>query len=179
MGHLAHVAWYCRCMTGVMLALNRLIELKWPDLGVRLYGGNRTWFWLLPIFLYGLLTSIAIDLPSVYNSYYTVYIFQIDLREGAESITKWLWFGNSVWVCTALVTIYTMILLEIRRRGPDAPTICTEETVTTRQATGIAFLVCLPVFLWAFAYALCIPVQLPLPLTELAKMALWLCFGRK
>jgi len=86
-------------MTGVLLAFNRYIELKSPQLADRLFFGRRLWLWLAIPVTYGLVLS-SIDLPPIYNSVWSVYFFQIDMREGAVPVNDWICFSNSVWVLT-------------------------------------------------------------------------------
>lgn len=68
-------------MTVVLLALNRYIELRSASTADRLFGGGRCWLWLVPPVVYGLALSSSADLPVIYNSVWSVYLFQIDLRE--------------------------------------------------------------------------------------------------
>jgi len=179
-GHMSHIAWYGISMTGVMLALNRLIELKWPDHAEQLYGGWRTWLSLIPVFLYCFVGSTSIDLPSIYNSYYSVYLFQIDLREGAVPINNWFCFLNSCWVVVTLVTIYTIIMFELRERSREAA-IYSKKAVSTLQMRVLlqTSLICFFLFMVALAYGLAGFVSVPLSLTKFATVALQLCSGRK
>lgn len=122
--------------------------------------------------------STAIDLPSVYNSYYSVYIFQIDLREGAVPINNWLCFGNSIWVCMALITIYTTIMIELKKRTKEVEAGF-KKAIGKRQKKVLlqSFCICFFLFMVALAYALAGFIPVPLTLTKFATVALQLCSG--
>lgn len=74
-------------MTVVTLAVNRYLELRSSELCTRLFNGNKCWLWLLPPMFYGLCLSSSIDLPMIYNSEWSAYMFQIDLRPGAPLVS--------------------------------------------------------------------------------------------
>lgn len=79
--HVGHGLWFALCMAGVLLAFNRLVDMKWPRLGDRLFAGGRTWLWLLGPVAYGVLAASSIDLPPIYNSVWSVYLFHRQLLD--------------------------------------------------------------------------------------------------
>src|SRR3954463_12373260 len=77
-GHLLHGSWGAYCMSCVILALNRLVELKSYKMAERLFGGQRVWLWMLGPFLYATVIFLSpIDIPPIYNTVYSVFFFQI------------------------------------------------------------------------------------------------------
>lgn len=176
-GHLAYVIWYCLCMLGVILELNCLIMLKSPMWGRWLFAGYRTWFWLLPVFLYGLACSIVIDMVSAYNKHYFLHIFQSDLSVDLLPINNWICFWNSVWVTMALCTIYIVLVLELRQRSNKAEPL---RAVSKRQGRVLllTFLRSLFIFIPSLLYALAGFVPVSSALTKFATFALQLCLGK-
>jgi Serpentine type 7TM GPCR chemoreceptor Srt len=182
-GHLQHSCWFMYCMTGVLLGLDRYIELKWPNLGKRLFSGNRTWYWLSLPLLYGISGSSAIDLPPIYNSVWSSFLFQIDLSEGAPTVTDWYCFANSICTLVALVVIYSLLFLELRRKSVSLMTPGTGDSAHTsvptrqRKVAFQSFLICFFIFLVAGIFALAGFVPVPLSMVKLTTIALQLCSG--
>ncbi|KAI1692369.1 serpentine type 7TM GPCR chemoreceptor srt domain-containing protein [Ditylenchus destructor] len=85
-GHLAHGTWALFCISCVILALNRCIEIYSRMMAEKLFGGKRVWFWAIPVFGYGALFSSDYDVPPIYNSVLSAYLFQIDFRPGAPPV---------------------------------------------------------------------------------------------
>lgn len=178
-GHMAHGVWFVYCMTGVMLALNRYIELKSPVVAERLYSGKRVWLWFLGPITYGIVGSSSLDLPPIYNSMWSVYLFQIDFREDAAPVNDWFCFSNSCWVVASLVIIYTLLMVELRSRSSKA-SIDAKNAISKKQKKVLlqSFLICFFLFLVASSYAVAGFIRIPLPLTKFATIAIQLCSGR-
>jgi len=90
--HLAHGAYFIYCSLVVVLALNRLIELKSSPLARRLFSGRRCWLWLIPPVVYGVVGTTDWDLPTIWNSIYLVYLFEIDFHADSPPVTDWYCF---------------------------------------------------------------------------------------
>lgn len=116
-GHIVHTLWYSYCMAAILLALNRYVEIKSSQMARRLFSNESMHLWLVLILVYGVFMGMgAWDLPPIYNSVYSVFLFQIDLREGAPPTLNRFCFFNSCWVTSSLVLIYTLLGLELHRR---------------------------------------------------------------
>ena len=115
-GHIGHGIWGAYCMTCVILATNRCIEIHSSKQANELFKGNRVWLWLIAPLVYGFLFSTLLDVPPVYNSVWSVYLFQIDFSPGAKPVTDWFCFQNSCWVMTALIISYSLLLYQLKRR---------------------------------------------------------------
>jgi len=165
-------------MTGVMLALNRYIELKSPVLAEKLYAGKRLWLWFIGPITYGIVGSSSLDLPPIYNSVWSVYLFQIDFREEAAPVNDWFCFSNSCWVVASLVIIYTLLMVELRARSAKA-SIDAKNAISKKQKKVLlqSFLICFFLFLVASSYAVAGFIRIPLPLTKFATIAIQLCSG--
>jgi hypothetical protein len=74
-------------MTGALLAFNRYVEIRSPRLAKRLFHGNRCWLWLMGPVSYGIILSSNLDIPTIYNSVWSGFLFAIDVREGAYLVS--------------------------------------------------------------------------------------------
>uniref|UniRef100_A0A915D9Z5 Glucosylceramidase n=1 Tax=Ditylenchus dipsaci TaxID=166011 RepID=A0A915D9Z5_9BILA len=116
-GHLGHGFWACYCMTCVILAINRCIEMNSRRTAETLFNGNRVWIWMIAPLVYGIIFSSSLDLPPIYNSVWSVYMFQIDWQPGAPLlVTDWTCFLNSCWVMCALIILYSILLFSLKCR---------------------------------------------------------------
>src|SRR6185437_16115577 len=139
-----------------LLAFNRYVELKSPQIADRLFYGRRLWFWLAIPATYGIVLSSSVDLPPIYNSVWSVYFFQIDLREDAAPVNDWTCFSNSMWVVCSLVTLYSLLLWELRKRHSEASSASGREAKRSRMQRRLllqSFLICFFLFLVAASYA--------------------------
>ena len=59
--------WACACATCLLLAVNRCLALIYPLLSRKLFGGNRTWIWLIFPTIYSLF-FIGFTNPVVFTS---------------------------------------------------------------------------------------------------------------
>jgi hypothetical protein len=136
----------------VLLGLSRYIDIKWPKTGRVLFKGRRTWYWLTLPIVYGTIGASSIDLPPIYNSVWSTFLFQIDLNPGAPPVTDWYCVTNSICVLIALVTIYSLLLVELRRKASVVTTsvnftngeAAVQKSVSARQRTVAfqSFLIC-------------------------------------
>jgi len=159
-------------MAAVLLAFNRYMEMKSSHLARQLFSNTRMRLWLLLIPLYGLLMSGgAWDLPPIYNSEWSVFLFQIDLRTGAAPVLNRVCFFNSCWVTCALITIYSLVGLELKKRmhvadavGAASASSQGESRLSRKQrcVNLQSFLVCLFVFMIATTWIAFELIQLPL-----------------
>lgn len=83
-------------MTVALLALNRYVEMRSPWLADVLFRGQRCWLWLLGPLFYGLLGTTSWDLPLIYNTEWSVYLFQINMEEGSAVVGHW---GGASEIC--------------------------------------------------------------------------------
>ena len=138
----------------------------------------------MPI-LYGIIGSTSIDLPPIYNSVWSTFLFQIALSPGVPPVTNWYCFSNSIWVLLALVVIYSLMFVEMRRKSAIVLTsispsdVAIHKAVSYRQRTVAlqSFLICFFIGLVATIFALAGFVPVPLPLVKLATISLQLCSG--
>jgi len=172
------------CTMGVLLGLSRYISLKCPTLGSALFSGRRTWYWILLPIAYGIMGSSAIDLPPIYNSVWSSFLFQVSLSPGVPPVTDWYCFVNSICVLVALVLIYTTMFIELRRRSnaliTDGAGEDVKKAVSARQKKVAlqSFLICFFIFLVAIIFALAGFISVPLSMVKLTTIALQLCSGR-
>lgn len=80
-------------MTVAILALNRLVEIRSQWLADVLFRGRRCWLWLLGPLLYGLLGTTSWDVPLIYNTEWSVYLFNINMEDGAVVVGLLSGFG--------------------------------------------------------------------------------------
>jgi hypothetical protein len=174
------------CTTGVLLGLSRYIDLKWPETGRVLFEGRRTWYWLMLPIIYGIIGASSIDIPPIYNSVWSTFLFQIGLSPGAPPVTDWYCVTNSVCVLFALVTIYSLLLIELRRKAgvvvnpSNGGVAAVQKSASTRQRRVAfqSFLICFFIALVAVIFALAGFVSVPLPAVKLTTISLQLCSGR-
>lgn len=129
--------WGAYCMSCVILALNRCIEIHSYRRAEILFGGRRIWYWLTAIVVYGLIFSSSLDIPPIYNSEYSVFFFQIDLSPGSTPVTDYLCFCNSCWVVTAMIIIYTTLIVQMRRQTKKYGANSTKMTKTQKKVGPI------------------------------------------
>ncbi|KAI1709737.1 serpentine type 7TM GPCR chemoreceptor srt domain-containing protein [Ditylenchus destructor] len=79
-------AWGLFCSSAVILALNRCIDVYSKNAAEKLFGGNRVWFWAAPVLFYAAMFSSDYDVPPIYNSVWSCYLFQIDFRSGSPPV---------------------------------------------------------------------------------------------
>ena len=178
-------------MMVTLLAFNRYVEVCNPPVAERLFSGNRSWWWLLAPVLYGLALSTSVDVPPIYNSQWSVFLFEIEPREDVSEVTanNWLCFANSLWVMGALTLIYTLLLREIRARSKPLSGVSELSELGTAEAPKKrigrmqrrvlfqSFLICALLFLVLTCYAASNFVVLPLPMAKCATIAIQMCTG--
>ncbi|KAI1717451.1 serpentine type 7TM GPCR chemoreceptor srt domain-containing protein [Ditylenchus destructor] len=175
-GHGAHLAWGLFCSSGVVLALNRCIEVYSKNKADSLFGGHRVWFWSIPVLLYAALFSSNYDVPPIYNSVWSCYLFQIDFRPGAPPVMDWLCFLNSCWVMSSLIVLYSLLLYGMWRYR--ATSVAKRQLREMQKRVMLqSFFICFSVFLVAGAYAAASFIRIPSQLGKFATMALQLCSG--
>ncbi|KAI1697146.1 serpentine type 7TM GPCR chemoreceptor srt domain-containing protein [Ditylenchus destructor] len=158
-GHLAHGMWGLFCISCVILALNRCVETYSKKIGDKLFGGQRAWFWSIPVLAYGALFSSNYDTPPIYNSVHSCYLFQIDFRPGAPPLS-----------------LYSLLLYKMRGYQDR----CTEKRSYKEMQRKVmlqSFWICFCVFLVAGAYASAGFIRIPNNLGKCATMALQFCSG--
>ncbi|KAI1733207.1 serpentine type 7TM GPCR chemoreceptor srt domain-containing protein [Ditylenchus destructor] len=174
-GHALHGAWGLFCTSAVILALNRCIDVWSKNAANALFGGNRVWLWSVPVITYAVLFSSDYDVPPVYNSVWSCYLFTIDYRPGAPPVNDWFCFLNSCWVMIALIILYSLLLLGMwRSKG-----MIEKNSLRKMQQKVLlqASVICFSVFLVAFTYASASFIRIPNQLGKFATIALQVCSG--
>ncbi|KAI1693646.1 serpentine type 7TM GPCR chemoreceptor srt domain-containing protein [Ditylenchus destructor] len=141
----------------------------------KLFGGQRAWFWSIPVLAYGALFSSNYDTPPIYNSVHSCYLFQIDLRPGALLVRNWVCIANSCWVMCSLLILYSCLLYKMRGYQNRIEKRSYKEM--QRKVMLQSFWICFCVFLVAGAYAAAGFIRIPNKLGKCATMALQFCSG--
>ncbi|KAI1699750.1 serpentine type 7TM GPCR chemoreceptor srt domain-containing protein [Ditylenchus destructor] len=173
-GHAAHGLWALFCISCVILALNRCVEIYSEKMADKLFGGQRAWFWSIPVLTYGALFSSNYDIPPIYNSVLSGYLFQIDFRPGAPPVHDWVCVANSCWVMASLIILYSLLLYKMR----DYQDRCTEMRSNKEMQRKVmlqSFWICFCVFLVAGGSTSTGFIRIPDNLVKYATMALQLC----
>ncbi|KAI1717452.1 serpentine type 7TM GPCR chemoreceptor srt domain-containing protein [Ditylenchus destructor] len=175
-GHGVHGAWGLFCSSAVILALNRCIDVYSKNVAEKLFGGNRVWFWAVPVLFYAALFSSDYDVPPIYNSVWSCYLFQIDFRPGSPPINDWFCFLNSCWVMSSLIILYSLLLFGMWRHRLH---MVEKKALRSMQKKVLlqSCVICFSVFTVAAAYAIASFVRIPNELGKFATMALQLCSG--
>ncbi|KAI6176024.1 hypothetical protein M3Y97_00753900 [Aphelenchoides bicaudatus] len=111
--------WCSACMACMLLALNRLFDLLKPNWMETLFGGNKTYIWLLAPVAYGFL-FIWREPPLVYSSYHNAAFFDpftATDKADAELYTSWAHTINNITVIIVLCSAYTSLCVYILIRG--------------------------------------------------------------
>uniref|UniRef100_A0A915DQK4 ABC-2 type transporter domain-containing protein n=1 Tax=Ditylenchus dipsaci TaxID=166011 RepID=A0A915DQK4_9BILA len=113
------MAWGLYSISVVILALNRCIEIHSIDLADRLFGGRKAYLWMISPWIYSVLIfSTTIDIPPIYNTVWSVYLFRIDFRDEAPLamlqsflICFFLFITSSLYAVAGLIRVPNHMLM--------------------------------------------------------------------
>ncbi|KAH7719233.1 Protein SRT-41 [Aphelenchoides avenae] len=104
--------WCCACMTCMILAINRCVDVLQPPWMGTLFGGYRTYAWLALPTIYGLY-FMWFTPPLIYTSVYYADFFDpfVGMEEDHQQLeyTSWPHTINNIVVITVLVSAYTFL----------------------------------------------------------------------
>jgi nematode chemoreceptor len=78
--------WYGAAVTCILLALNRLFEMCWPELATMLFHGKRIFIWLAIPPFYALWTFTQV--PGLYNNKHYAFFFDPFYSSGYEGMME-------------------------------------------------------------------------------------------
>uniref|UniRef100_A0A915EJF5 7TM GPCR serpentine receptor class x (Srx) domain-containing protein n=1 Tax=Ditylenchus dipsaci TaxID=166011 RepID=A0A915EJF5_9BILA len=133
---------------------------------------------MIPPWIYALLFfSTTIDISPIYNSVWSVYLFNIDYRDGAPAVADWVCFWNCAWVIFVLLILYSLLLYRLKKKSGKYQTKNGRTSRMQKHVMLQSFLICFFMFCVAFTYTLCGFVQLPKNMTKIATISLQMCSG--
>uniref|UniRef100_A0A915E2Y3 7TM GPCR serpentine receptor class x (Srx) domain-containing protein n=1 Tax=Ditylenchus dipsaci TaxID=166011 RepID=A0A915E2Y3_9BILA len=175
--HIA-VAWGLYSISVVTLALNRCIEIHSIDLADRLFGGRKAYLWMIPPWIYSLIMfSSTIDMPPIYNTVWSVYMFRIDFRDGAPPVIDWVCFLNCVFVIFILLVLYALLIYRLKKKSGIYKLDTKKASKLQKHAMLQSFLICFFLFLASSLYAVAGFIQLPNHMLKFATISVQICSG--
>jgi putative chemoreceptor len=151
--------WCSACMACMLLAINRLFDLLRPQWMETLFGGNKTYIWLLAPIGYGAY-FIWFTPPLIYTSVYNAAFFDpftATDRADAELYTSWPHTINNFVVIIVLCSAYTCLCVYILIRGRLASSTASAAnrhgmSVMQRQIIAQATMICGLILIAATVY---------------------------
>ncbi|KAI6214363.1 hypothetical protein M3Y94_00259300 [Aphelenchoides besseyi] len=151
--------WCSACCACVLLALNRCCDLLRPNWMETLFGGSRTYWWLLVPTIYGLY-FIVFTPPLIYTSIYNAAFFDPFTgtdKADAELYTSWPHTANNCVVIVILCSAYSCVCVYVCMRGRVAQNMGHSTnrhgmSVMQRQIIAQATLICALILIAATIY---------------------------
>ncbi|CAD5227214.1 unnamed protein product [Bursaphelenchus xylophilus] len=150
--------WCSACMACMMLAMNRVCDLIKPEWMEVLFGGSRTYFWLLAPTAYGLYFIIFTP-PLIFSSIYDGAFFDPFVgtpTTDKEIYTSWPHTINNMVVIAVLVTAYSCVCVVVlmKSRLLNSGTNASRNTMSGMQRTIVAqaTMICMLILVAATVY---------------------------
>uniref|UniRef100_A0A915E4I5 Uncharacterized protein n=1 Tax=Ditylenchus dipsaci TaxID=166011 RepID=A0A915E4I5_9BILA len=174
---ITNISWGVYGMSVVILALNRCIEIHSVEVADRLFAGKKAYLWMIPPWIYAFIFASTIDIPPIYNTVWSVYMFKIDFRDGAPPVIDWICFWNCAWVVCTLLVLYSLLLYRLKQNSKKYQANSTKTSKMQKHVMLQSFLICFFLFIVATCYAAAGFINIPNRLTKFATIAVQICSG--
>uniref|UniRef100_A0A1I7V2Z0 Serpentine Receptor, class T n=3 Tax=Caenorhabditis tropicalis TaxID=1561998 RepID=A0A1I7V2Z0_9PELO len=105
--------WCCSCVVALILVMNRLLDLIFPNLGQFLFNGNRTFYVLILSILYGLY-FVFFNTPICFTSKYHSWFFDPMIFKGKSiEYANVPHFFNNVFVVAITCCLYLIFCVAV------------------------------------------------------------------
>ncbi|KAK0403395.1 hypothetical protein QR680_016894 [Steinernema hermaphroditum] len=122
-GHVIMYFWFFYCMTNLVLAVNRLLELSNKPLAKTLFHGRRTWFWLILPFTYATVLTVFDKKPIyIYDPNAGMWYFFWN----TEDHTNYHHVYNNLAKFVLITSLYMVMIIILRRAIKNASVALSE-----------------------------------------------------